>query len=103
MPSQKLNLLKTLKLWLGQIIQSGQRNKFEKQVPVEEVVDAAFEVSEGVTSFLGECEEVVLASGSLFVAIVLLNPLELALACESVGSEEAVNEQDIIGKLNYLA
>ena len=81
MPSQKLNLLTILKLWLGQIIQGGQRKKLVKQAPVEEVVDAAFEVSEGVTSsFLGEGKDVVLASGSVFVAIVLLNLLELAIA-----------------------
>ena len=68
------------------------------------MVDAAFEVSEGfVSSLLGESEELVLASTSVFVATALLNPLELDEASESVGSEEAVNKQDIIGKLIHLA
>ena len=65
------------------------------------MVDAAFEVSDGVVSpLLGEREELVIASASafVFVATVLLNPLEL-----SMGSEEPENEQDIIGKLNHLA
>ena len=65
------------------------------------MVDAAFEMSEGfVSSLLGESEELVLASTSVFVATALLNPLELDEESESVGSEEAVNKQDIIG--NYL-
>ena len=68
------------------------------------MVDAAFKVSEGfVSSLLGESEELVLASTSVFVATALLNPLELDEASESVGSEEAVNKQDIIGKVIHLA
>ena len=68
------------------------------------MIDAAFEVSEGfVSSLLGESEELVLASISVFDATALLNPLELDEASESVSSEEAVNKQDITGKLIHLA